>query len=698
MKPTIIAVLATLIFTGSALAEQNNADIEHSEENPVGDASVALESSSKLDAEEELLTLGSRRTGDYTIITQDSKKLVDMAGALGDPLGAIFSLPGVVYADGQEPAVRGSSPNDNIFVVDFMPAGYIFHDFGVSVFSEYIVQDFQMYSAGFGPEYSGVTGAVFDVRLRDPENKVLETTLDVSMLRSGVFLEGGVTENSAFYLSGRRSLIDLFLQKDDEFDDGIKIKEVPVDTDYQFKYLWNVTDNNKLTVSANGATDNAEAELSAEADFIASNPDFAGDAKIEGVYSGRNVLWEYLGDKGTEFKLGVGSLEDESNLYWGDDYVNEVSVTQETVKARYSVPLGDSFRVALGYEVSDYEWDYYLDQILFVCTEFDPDCDLRRSERIDVRSDFSLVETSRYVDTHWAPNDVLSVNVGIQLQKNDYTDEEFTHPRIAASWQVGDTTTLTAKAGSYNRFADLVTVLEETGNPNLRSPKANHFTVGMLQEIGDGWSVNVEAYHKTLDNLPLALGESDPDVAQRYANDTEGEAQGVDVMINKNLTDRWYGWLALSYSKSERTNLRTQITREYFLDTPLIVNWVMNYQWTPKFNLGWRWSVRSGESYTPIVGVQDNPYFEDSVLPEYGEAYSERLPMYNRLDVRMKWDITTFGKESAVILDIINALNYGNVSERNLDYEKVNSAGDEVITIDTQDQGIIPALTYRVIF
>ena len=72
-----------------------------------------------------------------TEITEDAEKLINMPGALGDPLRAVYALPGVVAAGGSmgEPAVRGSSPDDNYFEVDFMPAGYIFHDFG----SQYLI-------------------------------------------------------------------------------------------------------------------------------------------------------------------------------------------------------------------------------------------------------------------------------------------------------------------------------------------------------------------------------------------------------------------------------------------------------------------------------------------------------------------------------------------------------------------------------
>ena len=73
--------------------------------------------------------IGSRASN-YTEITAQTEKLMDMAGAFGDPISAVSTLPGIIIPVGEtEPAVRGSSPNDNTYYVDGIPAGYIFHEF-----------------------------------------------------------------------------------------------------------------------------------------------------------------------------------------------------------------------------------------------------------------------------------------------------------------------------------------------------------------------------------------------------------------------------------------------------------------------------------------------------------------------------------------------------------------------------------------
>lgn len=649
---------------------------------------------------EETHVYGSRR-GNFTEITEEAQKLVDMPGAMGDPLGAIFSLPGVVYSegDGGSPAVRGSSPADNVFLVDFMPSGYVFHQFTNSIFHESIMQDFQMYSAGFGPEYGNVTGAVFDITLREPKQEEFSAIADISMLRSGIFVESGLWEGSAFYGSYRKSLMHLFI-KEGEQEDGITIQKTPRDDDYQFKFLQEFGSNNKLTLSSNGASDEAAANFGRESEFVRSNPDFEGDAKLTDTYRSHNLIWDNHGDNGRHIKVGVGTLKFDNDINWGQSYFTNTSWQHDTLKGQITQPLGDQHTVKVGGWAMQYDFVYEYQFIHFVCTEFDPDCGESRRGEISGSDTFKEKEYAAYLNDDWAITDKFNLHVGAQFQSNDYTDEEFVHPRLAASYMLNDSWSLTSSYGRYNRFPEVGDVLPKVGNPNLKSPTADHYTLGIKQELNNGWSWTLESYYKSLDNLPLALSEEEDTEEIYYSNDVSGEAYGFDVFVNKELTDKWYSWIALSYAKSKRTNERTNITQDYNLDTPLIFNWAGNYQWTEKFNMGWRWTVRSGSAYTPIVGVKDNPYFEDedAVLPDYGDPYSDRLPTYSRLDIRFKWDMKIAGLNSAVVVDIINALNQKNVTERSLDYEKVNSPNDDVEITEEQGQGIFPFIGLRVEF
>lgn len=650
------------------------------------------------EAVEEIIVLGVRKAS-YTEITEDAVKLVEMPGSLGDPLGAISALPGVITpSGGGEPAVRGSSPSDNRYYIDSIPAGYIFHQFNTSIFDDNVVQDFQLFTAGFGAQYSGATGAVFDVRLRDPRNINIETTLHASLLRAGIFLEGGVTENSAFYVSARQGLIQYFIPEDDEADeDGVRIISPPEDSDYQAKYVWDVNSDNSLSLLLAGAKDFAEAEFTDAAGFVQENPDFAGDALLEESFNSQGLTWNHQMASGGEFVLSLAKYEDNEKLELGDGYFIESVLDDEIFRGHIYIPMGDKHAVTLGAEYNDYNFDYSARMILFVCTEFDVTCQDGRRDVVEDERVLTLTDTTAYIIDHWQVSKTINIETGLQWNSNDYTEEDFINPRIAIEWWALDSMAITSSAGRYNRLPDIDTIMPLIGNPELSSPLADHFTMGLKGEVGLNWNWSVETYHKNLSNLPLAL--SGGDRAQRYSNDVEGTAQGVDLFLNRNLADKWYGWVSLSYSQSDRTNIRTGETRDYFLDTPLVLNVVGNYQFTEKWNAGFRLTAKSGQSTTEIINVKPNPNpdYPDNYLPVYGEPYAERLPAYIQLDLRAKRDIQWFGHDGSFYIDVLNALNRENVIATQLDYTKVNATG-LLHTEDDVSMGIFPSIGMSVTF
>ena len=647
---------------------------------------------------EEMMVQG--RKSDYSVITENAQKIIDVPGSLGDPLMAAFSLPGVISEGdgGGAPAVRGSSPSDNRYLVDGAPAAYVFHAFSTSIFNENIIQDFELFSAGFGPRYSNAIGGIFDIKLRDPKAQDIRTKVDLSLLRAGVFVEGEVSEDSAFYLSGRSSLLQYFFDGDElEEEEGIKVQDAPEDTDYQFKYQYRLGDDHKLTLSANGANDLAAAEFTEFSTEVLEEPDFVGSAKIKNTFNNQSLRWQFAAGGGSELDVQVGHSQKNDDTFWGGEkYFFDFSAEDAYALVNYDFLLGKSHSISVGAEAHSTEYSYDARFINYVCTEFDPDCELRRGELIVAEDAVTIKEHSAYVNDHWEITDALALDLGVQTHYNDYTEETFTHPRMAIAWEFIDNWTLSSSAGSYNRLPDIDKTFPEIGNTELHSPTSNHYTLGIKQELANDWSWSVTTYYKTMDDLPLASDATDTTMPL-YTNNVEGEAYGIDLFINKGLTDRWYGWLAISASRSNRTNKLTDIERDYYLDTPLVVNWVMNYQMTDLWTLGTRLTAQSGRAITPIIGIQPNPYFEDRILPVYGEPYSENLPVYARLDLRFKREMTLWGYSGTYNIDILNALNRRNVTDRNLDYKRTKSPQDVKLE-DEVGMGIIPAVGMSLVF
>ncbi|WP_341206393.1 TonB-dependent receptor [uncultured Psychrosphaera sp.] len=659
------------------------------------------------DKEIERIGVLHKRTSIMSEITESAEKLVVMPGAGGDPLQAAFALPGVVAAGGSSdsPAVRGSSPDDNLFEVDFMPAGYIFHDFGQSIFNKHLIQDFQLLSAGYGTSYSGATGAVFDVNLRTPKNQDLTTTIDFSLFNTGIFLEGATSENSAFYFSYRKSMLPVFFGKGDTLDDEetITINKPFDDNDYQAKWVWDMTADDVISVSVTGAQDMAAINLNARADITLRSPEYTGDADFDKKFDSQSIIWDhYAGD--LQFKVGIGSLKSSEDLSLGKTaqtpkgvYINE-SDKQITYKTRLSYRFNNKHKLlvdAAYYDKSTtYDYDFYLDP----CTEIDTNCGDNKGERI---ADVITVDTSNHfvgLSDLYTLNDYWQLEFGLQWQHHKYTDEDFIQPKVAVNYFITDDSTIIAKYGQYNRQQDIDVIMPKIGNPLLDSQTAEHLTLGFEQHLDNDWLWSIETYYKTMDDLPLASEDSDTELDSIYTNDVSGKAYGVDLLVNKNLTENWYGWFSLSYSKSERTNLLTKKDINYYADTPIVINMVFNYKIDENWNAGFNFTGRSGQPYTPIIGVKENSDYEDRFLPVYGEAFSERFDLSHRLDVRAERKTTVWGLDAVWVFEIMNVYGQENTASIDLDYQKVNSTDDLIIVEDTDGFEMRPSIGFSITF
>jgi TonB dependent receptor len=356
--------------------------------------------------------------------------------------------------------------------------------------------------------------------------------------------------------------------------------------------------------------------------------------------------------------------------------------------------VASAHNISTRFESDNSSYNYDARFINYVCTEFDPDCLLRRGELIRIQQNTGINRRQVSINDHWLVADSFALDLGAQYHYNNYTDESFVHPRLATTWQLTPAWTLTSSAGRYDRLPDIDKTLPVAGNRDLKSPRSNHFTLGIKHDLAKEWSWSITSYYKTMSDLPLA---SPVGTTPLYTNNVDGRAYGVDIFINKGQTDNWYGWLAISASKSTRINDITEEKSNYYLDTPLVINWVMNYQLNKRWTFGSRFILQSGRAYTPITGVQENPYFEDKILPIYGEPYSDNLPIYSRLDLRFKREMTLFGFSGSCHIEVLNAFNRRNVTDRTLDYKRTTST-DSFKTEDEVGLGIIPALGMSIVF
>ncbi|MCJ8272965.1 MAG: TonB-dependent receptor, partial [Psychrosphaera sp.] len=321
-------------------------------------------------------------------------------------------------------------------------------------------------------------------------------------------------------------------------------------------------------------------------------------------------------------------------------HVNE---EQYNLRLSYKVDWLDSHQLRVGVDLQQTDVDFQFDAIPYYCTDHDPDCRALKGDRIQDKDTLTNRDIAIYVDDNWVIDDSFELALGLRAEHNNYTKQSFVHPRATLSWYPTAQLTLRTKAGTYSRFPDVETVLKKIGNPDLRSPKATHYSIGLEYDINQDWQTSVDVYHKNLGELPLSITEGQPNADLRYSDDLSGTAKGVEWVVRRSLKDGWYGWASLSWSKSDRTDDITNVTTEYYLDTPLLANVVANYKLNDRWDFGLRFTLRSGAKYTPITGLRNSPDHEGSFLANYGELNSKTLPTYHRLDLQANYSTTLWG-------------------------------------------------------
>lgn len=648
------------------------------------------------DSQIERISVQGRRINNQ--MSEPTRELLNVAGSMHDPMAAVFSLPGVVYGGGDYgslPAVRGSSPSDNAFLIDDMPAGYLFHMFGNSIFQENLLQDFELDAAAFSSQYGNATGGVFRATLRNPKTGALQGEAELSGLQAGMLVEGSINDQQSFFVSARRSTLDLFMKKGDELDDGISIYKPPVSDDYQARFLWQPSVNQLFTVTLLGASDQARINISKSSEQGRTDPETVGDASLSTSFDNQQLHYQ-LNTNLMRWDLRYQHSNQQQTQRFGRDQFVDVQDEQHQAKLENHWQWTDAQMLISGVEWTQRDADYAFDIIPYYCTDHQADCFDQRGERVQDRDTLRNTLYSGYLQHQWQFANSWQIEVGVRVDKQRRTDEQFVQPRAKLMWELNDNHQLYWQAGRYSQQADVEKTLPLLGNPKLEQPRAIHYLMGHQWQLSSAWQFRTELYRKYLQALPRAMTDLDTDNALHFSNDASGVAEGVELLLKKQKQDLdWYGWASFSYSRSNRTDERLQQTARYHLDTPLVANLVFAMPLDELWDLSARLTVRSGARYTPIIGKKPNPYVPGHQVAVYGELNSAKLPVYHRLDVQAEYKTDISGYDTRLTLAVINLINRKNVSGYFL---QQSTDGTRYDITPEEDIGIMPSLGIKVKF
>lgn len=633
-------------------------------------------------------------------------KLLKVPGAGNDPLQAIGSLPGVTFGTGPRaaPAVRGSSPADNRYLIDFIPVGYIFHSDSSSILNDNSIKDFSLDAAAFPAQYHDATGAVITANSRDPYLDQGQTIIDLSVLKASIFIEQNIDEKQGFYLSARQSLFQYYIENflDDE---DFELTTLPEYYDYQGKYQYQISTQEKVSINLLGARDKAGILFDEDSDQVQQDPGLSGGAEFSDYFDSQSILWEQYNDQGGSHISSLSRLNRELNFAIGLENKIDINSVDYSVRSQWSSILSYQHELLWGfdYTLRDIDLNGHFDGP--PCDEFRVDCRLVDSTEAIISSDnITINSIDVNLADNWAVNNFWTLTPGIAIAYDDYTEQNFIEPKLQSRLLLNDDWAFTAAYGDYHKLPDnFGSYTKDFGNPDLKQTEATHYELGIEHQFNESWFWKVEGYYKDLNNLIVSRASADsyPDLSAeeynalpRYTNDANGEAWGFEFFTNKILSDDWYGWLSIAYSETKRKNLITGESFKYNYDQPWIVNLVSNYQLNQDWQVGFKWRYQSGQLVTPIIAAEDANDADNPGLfnPIYADLNSKRLPDYHRLDVRADRSFKYDDWQMDLYFEVLNI--YGQENVVGYNYENADYSKRENET----DLPTIPAVGIKAIF
>jgi hypothetical protein len=226
--------------------------------------------------------------------------------------------------------------------------------------------------------------------------------------------------------------------------------------------------------------------------------------------------------------------------------------------------------------------------------------------------------------------------------------------RLTMRYKLDSVQTIKGAIGNYSETPQPLgqSIMARWGDPSLPATMAAQYVAGYEWQISDLVNLDVQTYYNRQWDIPRRSTPADGPAAKGYIADQNGRMYGAEVMLKHDQGKQFFGWLAYSLSRSERSDPHTPwhlFGKDETHNLQLIGNWRLPHFW----ELGFRARYVTGDPSTPVVGVNYNA--DDSrFVPVYGPANSSRMDDFFQLDLRVDRKFTFKKYVMSVYLDFQN--------------------------------------------
>lgn len=549
-----------------------------------------------------------------------------VAGGINDPARMVTIFPGVAGdpTGNNTIVVRGNSPKGVLWRLEGMeiPNPNHFADDGttggpINVLNSDVVDNSDFYTGAFAAEYGNVTSAVFDMKLRDGNDRKREYTFKAGVLGTDLTAEGplpGIAGGS-YLVNYRYSTLALL--------DGAGIVDymgVPKYTDGAFKLKLPTAKAGTFSLFGIGGNSHIkQTEESENGDTLWARSDYGSRMGVVGLthtllLDANNFLYSTVSlsgnGSGTKYEETDAPGETPLALRHEDDMsrwtVRGTTTLNTRINAKHKLRTGlivsyDTFRAFAN------SWD------------FDTQ---RMNETLDQTGNATTVQA--FSSWKWRWSEQWSLTSGVHLLHYARNGQSSVEPRAALRYQPSTVRAFTLGAGLHSRTESIMTYFAQatdaegrttTPNKDLGLTRAMHAVFGYEQMLSEDVQLKAEAYYQYLYAQPVenAAGSAfwlgnlqEWFTTKDLVNKGTGYNMGVEASIEKFFTRGWHALATASvfesrYRAMDGTWYNARFNLGFVGNALIGKEWKVGAETKNKVLMtGVRYSMMGGQWRTPI--------------------------------------------------------------------------------------------------